>query len=319
MSPSPLRYHHSHHETAKSAASCSPATPDTEYLKPHWSSCEAESSSQLSTCLEQQPTHERTTEQSRCHRCTKSASVSVSIRPSIRLYRPHVPHIRVSIDALLVRIVSIRAHRRPRSSRWLNVDISALAILSKKLRLSSLKCASHGLASSQMCQISLALLLCPLLAVCFALFVRRAGELVLHLARDLVDAFQFALTARSSSSSLGRARRKLTMLVVAVLGLNVVQRHGPMHALMLSAFFGTQRGEELFVIVRVDPRATRRVGIRVDEKLVLLLGIKLANPARRERSTLVLHGAAVIGRYAIAFCAGSRAVCGNTSDRWVGG
>jgi hypothetical protein len=80
------------------------------------------------------------------------------------------------------------------------------------------------------------------------------------------------------------------------------------------ALLGAERAEELLIVVRVDPNATRGVGSCIDEELMALFGVKGAHPAGRELAELVLHGTPVLGGYAIAFCAMGGAVGANTAD-----
>lgn len=59
------------------------------------------------------------------------------------------------------------------------------------------------------------------------------------------------------------------------------------------ALLRRQAGQVHLVVVRMLPDGAGRVGARVHEELVLLLGVELADPALRERAAFVFHAAPV--------------------------
>jgi hypothetical protein len=274
-----------------------------------------------SSLLEQRSTQQCTTEKTGCDRKTCTSAVAVTIRPAIRCSRSDDPHVRVGIRSLGVGIVAVRSSRCIWSPGWLDVYISALLVLAEELGLSGLDGAHERLSCTQMSEVCLSFLLCATDTVLFALFVSLASDLVLQLARELVDTGRLRSGAWPSSSSrclsLGR-RSWRQSFVVRVFCCKVIQRHCPLHPAMLLALLWAQCAQVLFVIVRVDPYTTRWIGCGVDEELMALLWVEGTHPAGRQLTHLIFHRAPSFRWNSIAFCSVARSVSRHAMDARFG-
>jgi hypothetical protein len=97
---------------------------------------------------EHRTAQESTTKEASSNRQTSTASVSVAIWPTIRSSRPDDPYVRVLVHApSAVGIVTVCALRSIRTSGRLDVEVAALSVFAKQLRLPGFhgaeECFSH--------------------------------------------------------------------------------------------------------------------------------------------------------------------------------
>lgn len=136
------------------------------------------------------------------------------------------------------------------------------------------------------------------------LLVRAICKLVLHLARKSVYAGGLlgGCGVAGGLGTRGKLRGAVVVFLIAALGCDIVECDGAVQAAVLLSLLWAQCGEESGVIVWMRPDASRRIGLRINKKLVLLYGVELSDPSRGKFAILVFHRAAVLWGNSISCC-----------------